>query len=211
MPRKREHQAERSTVASGRWCSGVMLALILSVSVSACGAGREGSGQASNRTESIPSNVSRGSVTDDNISPLLLSNFPLLRTPRDGLPVAIRQSLRVPFAGMKWSLARQIPTSLPGGYWLAPGVNHLCIVAASPYSRSIGTVCATVNQALRRGIANTSLDPVSRRRVIVGVAPQGTHAILLQSGAETFSVRVRHGRFVLRDAVLLPPDQLTLR
>lgn len=200
-----------STVASGRWWSGVMLALVLSMSVSACGTGQEGSSQASNRTESIPSTASGGSVTDDSISPLLLSNFPLLRAPRDGLPVAIRQSLRVPFAGMKWNLARRIPTSLPGSYWLAPGVNRLCIVAVSPYSRSIGTVCATVNQALRRGIANTSLNPVSRRRVIVGVAPQGTHAVLLQSGAKTISVRVRHGRFVLRDTVLLPPDQLTLR
>lgn len=211
MPSKREHQAVASTVASGRWWLGVMLALVLSMSVSACGAVREGSGQASNRIESIPSTASGGAVTDDNISPLLLSNFPLLRTPRDGLPLAIRQRLRVPFAGMKWNLARRIPTSLPGGHWLAPGVNRLCIVAVSPDSRSIGTVCGIVNQALRRGIANTSVNPVSRRRVIVGVAPQGTHAVLLQSGAETISVRVRHGRFVLRDAVLSPPDQLTLR
>ncbi len=112
---------------------------------------------------------------------------------------------------MSWNLARRIPVSLPGMYWLVPGVNDLCIVATIPRSPAVGTVCASVDQALRHGVANTSLDPSSGRRTIVGVAPNGAHTVLIQSGTSTTSVSVHDGRFVLRDSVPSPPDQLTLR
>lgn len=189
-----------------------MLALLLFGSLVAFGLNQEGSGRVATTTLSTPGDrPTPAGAHRRRISHLLLANFPLLRTPKDGLPAIIRQGLRVPFPGMSWSLARRIPTPFSGGYWLAPGLTHLCIVATNPQSRSIGTVCATINEALRHGIANTSLDPVSRRRVIVGVAPHGIRAVLLQSGEGTTSVKVHHGVFVLRDAVLAPPDRLTLR
>jgi hypothetical protein len=189
-----------------------MLALLLSGSLVAFGLGQEGGGRVVTTTLSMPGDTPKpAGAHRRSISHLLLAHFPLLHTSKAGLPAIIRQSLQAPFPGMSWSLAREIPTPFPGSYWLAPGLNHLCIVATNPQSRSIGTVCTTINRALRHGIANTSLDPVARRRVIVGVVPQGTRAVLLQSGEEITSVKVHHGRFMLRDAVPAPPDRLTLR
>ena len=147
---------------------------------------------------------------EKGMSRLLSTNFALLRTPPDGIPRDVRQILRVPVSGMKWSLARRIPVSLPGTYWLVPGAKHLCLVATTPDSPAVGTVCATANQALRHGVANTSLDPVSGKRLIVGVVPDGTRTVRIRSGASTTSARVRHGTFVLRDSVSAPPDRVTL-
>jgi hypothetical protein len=65
-------------------------------------------------------------------------------------------------------------------------------------------LCASVDQALRHGIANTSLDPNSGERTIVGVAPKGAHTVLVQSGLSTTPVSVRGGRFVLRDSIPSP-------
>ena len=112
---------------------------------------------------------------------------------------------------MSWRLARRIPVSLPGTYWLVPGARDLCVVATTPKSPAVGTVCASINQALHHGIANTLLDPISGKRIIVGAVPRGTRAVLVQSGSSTTSVRVHHGRFVLRDSLSSPPDKLTLR
>lgn len=181
------------------WRVGLLLVLMLSVSLTACGTQQGGSEPTQTQTP------------DEGISRLLPANFALLRTPPNGIPPAVRRTLRVPVSGMKWSLARRIPVSLPGTYWLAPGVEDICIVATVPDSPAIGTVCATVDQALHHGVANTSLDPNSGRRIIVGVAPDGTHAVLVRSGISATSVRVRHGSFVLRDRVSSPPDRLTLR
>lgn len=60
--------------------------------------------------------------------------------------------------GIRWSLAQHIPASLPGTYWLVPGVADLCVVATTPGSPSVGAGCGSVKQALRHGIASTSLD-----------------------------------------------------
>jgi hypothetical protein len=206
-----EHRVERAAISMARWQLGLLLALILPVSLTACGTQQEGSEQAPSRTARTSRVALSKAAPDGDIPHQLLDNFTLLRTPPNGIPPAIRQSLKVPVSGMSWSLARRVPVSLPGMYWLAPGAEDLCIVATTPKLQSVGTVCASVNQALRHGIANTSLDPVSGRRIIVGVAPKGTHTVLLQSGASTTSVSVRRGRFVLRDTVSSPPDRLTLR
>ncbi len=171
---------------------------MLSMSLTACGAQQVRGGRAP-------------TVPDRRISHLLSVNFALLSTLPDGIPSIVRRTLRVPVSGVSWSLARRIPVSLPGAYWLVPGIENLCIVATTPKSPSVGTVCASVDQALRHGIANTSLDPTSGRRIIVGVVPKGTRTVLVRSGASTISAHVRHGYFVLSDSTPSPPDQLTLR
>ena len=188
-----------------------MVAIItLSASLMACGAQQEQSGQAHTRTPRRSHDTRPPAALNGRISPLLSANFALLRTPPDGVPFAVRQALgSVP--GVSGDLARRIPVSLPSKYWLVPGVANICVVARTPRSPSVGTVCANVSQALHHGIANTSLDLVSGRRVIVGVVPTGTHTVLVRSGATTSSVRALHGRFVLRDSVAAPPDEFMLR
>jgi hypothetical protein len=187
--------------AAGRARLGLLPALILCVALAACG-GQE----AGNEPVTEP-----GVAPARGVSPRLAANFALLRTPADGLPPAVRRILRTPVPGMNWSLARRIPVRLPGAYWLAPGANDLCIVATTPDSPAIGTVCASVEEALRHSVANVSLDTRSRERLIVGVAPDGTRTVFVRSGVSTSSARVRDGNFVLRDSVSAPPDELTLR
>jgi hypothetical protein len=112
---------------------------------------------------------------------------------------------------MAWDLAQRVPVHATSTYWLVPGAKNLCMVATTPKSPAISFACTSSSRALRRGIMHTSLDTISGRRTMVGITPDGTHSALIQSGALTTSVRVRHGRFVLRDSVALPPDQVTLR
>lgn len=191
-----------------RWQLGPLLALMLSVNLMACGTQQARSGR---RPPLTSRDTLRPAAPGGRISHLLSANFALLRTSPDGIPPTVRRTLRVPVPGMSWSLARRVPVSLPGTYWLVPGAADICVVATIPRSPSVGTVCAKVSQALRHGIANTSLDPISDRRVIVGVAPKGSRTVLIRSGTSTTSVRVRHGIFVHRDTVSAPPDQVTLR
>lgn len=208
--RHREQQVERRSLGES-WQLVLLLALILSVNLTACGNQHARSGGASTRTTRTSHDAQLPAAPEGRISHLLSANFALLRTPPDGIPTTVRRTLRVPVPGMSWGLARRVPGSLPGTYWLAPGVEDICIVAKTPRSPSVGTVCASVNQALRHGIANTSLDPISGRRIVVGAAPKGTRAVLVRSDTLTTSVRVHHGYFVLRDSISSPPDQLILR
>jgi hypothetical protein len=177
-----------------------LLALLLSGGATACGADEP-------RDQGTPPEAGGGEVSRP-----LSDGFQLLRTPPDGIPADVRRALQVPVQGMRWDLARRVPVALPGRYWLAPGVRDLCIVATSPDSPAIGTVCASADQALRQGIANTSVDQASGRRVIVGVAPDGARSVLVRTGPSTASARVRrHGSFVLSDSASAPPDTLTPR
>lgn len=205
----REHQVERRFPCWKRQL-GLSLALMLSVSLTACGTEQSQNRQALTQAFRTSNDTLRR-ASDDRSSHVLSASFALLRTPPDGVPPRVRQALSDPVPGMSWSLARRIPVSAPSAYWLVPGIEDLCVVAATPKSPTIGTVCASINQTLRHGIANTSLDPISGRRIIVGVVPKGTRTVLIRSGNSTTSVHVVHGRFVLRDSVAGPPDVLALR
>jgi hypothetical protein len=163
------------------------------------------------RTPRASGDTLRPAAPGGRISPLLSANFALLHTPPDGIPPTARQALAGSVPGIRWNLARRIPVSLPGTYWLVPGVANICVVVTAPGSPSVGAGCASVSQALHHGIASTSLNRISGRRVMVGVVPTGTRTVIVRSGATTSSVRALHGTFVLRDSVAAPPDVLTLR
>lgn len=193
-----------------RWPLGLLLTLLLSATLTACGgAGRSGS-EASTRTLG-PSNEPLRSSPDDRVSRVLPENFALLRNSPDGIPLSISQALSERIPGMAWDLAHRVPVHATSAYWLVPGAKKLCMVATTPKSPAISFACTSASRALRHGIMSTSLDRISHRRTMVGVTPDGTRSALIRSGASTISVRVRHGRFVHRDSVALPPDQVTLR
>ena len=203
--------AVEASRAAGRACLGLLLALLVAAGLSACGSERDGTESGRAQPPRSSDEAPRPQAATVRVPRQVATNFALLRTSPDGMPIAVRRILKSPVAGMDWSLARRVPVSLPGRYWLAPGAEHLCVVATSPDSPAVGTVCATYGQALRNGVANTTLDPVSGRRLIVGVVPDGTRSVRIRSGSSTASVRVRDGGFVHRDSVPAPPDQLTLR
>lgn len=185
-----------------------MLAILLSVGLTACGTQQEQRGKAPTRTTGTSLDTRK---TGARISPLLSANFSLLRAAPDPVPLAIRQALTGSVPSISWKLARRIPVTFPSTYWLVPGIADVCVVVKTPGSPAVGAVCATVTQALNHGIASTTLDPNSGSRVIVGAVPTGTRTVIVRSGAQTSSVRALHGRFALRDSVSAPPDVLMLR
>lgn len=183
---------------------GLTLALVLALSafLAACGSGQE-------HSERAPEEQAGGERA--SIPRPLLSNFSLLRAPADGIPADVRRTLQVPVPGMRWSLARLMPVVLPGRYWLVPGARDLCLVATTPESPAVGTVCASIGQALQHGVANTSLNRGSGERIVVGAVPDGTRAVVIRSGDSTASATVHRGSFVQRDTLLVPPSQVSLR
>jgi hypothetical protein len=179
-----------------------LLALVSLLALTACGSQGAGSGSTS---ASVPAPGSSA------VSPKLTADFALLRTPAEGLPQSIKRRYRSPMPEIDLSDAQRVPVSVPGTYWLTPGRKNVCMVATSPGTPVIGTVCATVAQALKHGIANTTLDRATGRRVIVGVVPDGTRSVVVKSRGSSESAPVRDGRFVLRDRVDEPPNVVILR
>lgn len=193
------------------WQLGLLLAMMLSVSATACGTPREQSKQSPTQTPRALHHVSPPKAANGRISSRLLANFALFHTPPDGISSAASRALATSLPEIRWNLARRIPVSLPGRYWLVPGAANICVIAKTPESPSPAAVCASVAQAVRHGVANTSLNPISGKRIIVGVVPTGTRVVLVRSGEVTSPVRAFNGHFVLRDSVAAPPDELTLR
>jgi hypothetical protein len=112
---------------------------------------------------------------------------------------------------MRWDQARRIPETSSEAYWLVPGDEAICVIALSRVPRSIGVVCAHLAQALRHGVAYTSLGPAPRKRTIVGVAPEGFRRVTVRSPMTSTSVGIRAlGVFTLRDAVMEGPELFIL-
>ena len=197
----RECQSRRSKRLLVRQRLGLfLLALVSLLALATCGskgAGGVSSSPRAPQTSGIPRDLTAG--------------FALLRQPTGGLPASIRRAIGEPAPDIDWKLARRVRVPAPGTYWLAPGRREVCLVATRPNSPVIGTVCGTIAQALHHGIANTSLDLSTGRRIIVGVVPDRTRSVTVKSNGVSVSVSVAHGRFVHRDSVPLPPDRLILR
>jgi hypothetical protein len=144
--------------------------------------------------------------------------FALLRTPPEPLPAETRRLLGPPLFGMSWRLAQRIPVTLAGRYWLVPGNRHLCVVEqGSLGSPGAGSTCARTGDAIAHGIADITVKragaggpaaPSGPARLIVGVAPDGARAVIVRTRGRAARVAVADGTFVLRDALVAPPDRL---
>lgn len=177
---------------------GRMLApsIVLLVLIAGCG----GSRKMPTPREGAPGATSR-----------LRMNFPLLRTPAYGVPREVWQSAHRSLRRMRWDQAHRIPVSSSEAYWLVPGDEVICVIALSRVPRSIGAVCAPIAQALRHGVAYTSLGPAPRKRMIVGVAPEGFRRVTVRSPKTSRSVGIQAlGVFALRDDVMEGPELFIL-
>jgi hypothetical protein len=146
------------------------------------------------------------------------ASFALLRTEPEGLPGRVRRILRAPIMGMSWRLAQRLPVSLSGAYWLVPGNGYLCVVdQGSLGNPAVGTTCARTAHALAHGIASITVAMpndaahVVQSRLIVGVAPDGAHEVQVHTHGVVATAPVVGTTFVLRDALIGPPDRLTWR
>jgi hypothetical protein len=148
------------------------------------------------------------------------SNFSLLRTPPEGLPVEIRRIMRKPTNGTNWDLAQRLPETGFGEFWLLPGNNFICLIARTGKGTltSISQTCAPTGVALRHGVASVTLRarslyvPARNNRFIVGVVPDRAAQIVVHTGSFTAKASVEgNGVFRLYDRAVDPPDSLTLR
>jgi hypothetical protein len=140
------------------------------------------------------------------------ASFSLLRTPPEGLPHKTRAQLGKPGFGINPALAQKLPEAAPGDFWATPGNGFVCLLSDTR-TNAVGMACATNDQAAVRGVATILLtarpgDPsVPRSRIVIGIAPDGTRAMHVKTGASRTTVAVtEQGVFVLRDALTRPPD-----
>jgi hypothetical protein len=119
--------------------------------------------------------------------------------------------------GMNWKLAQRIPVTLPGAYWLVPARRSLCIVdQGSLGNPAVGTACTRTSDAITHGVASITVsraDPVARTtasRLIVGVAPDGAREVQVHTGRAVATASISGAVFVLRDAVIAPPESFSL-
>lgn len=155
------------------------------------------------------------------VEPRQRAAFALLRTRPEGISARTRHLLGRPVVGGNWRLAQRIPVALPDAYWLVPASRHLCIVAeASAGPHGAGTTCARTADAVAHGVAHVTVrgagpraasGHVAKGRLIVGVAPDGAHRVLVHTRGQVETVPVVHHAFVLRDAHVGPPDDLRVR
>jgi hypothetical protein len=174
-----------------------VLALLLIAAMAGCGSNQPTTGAAG---------------TAEGVPRRLAANFASFRAPADGMPARVKRALHVPFHGMLWDQSRRLPASSGGQYWLAPGTRYVCIVALSSAPSTVGTVCATIKEALRHAIASTTLGYEAGERTIVGVAPDGVRSVLMHCKESNSDIRVAHdGIFTLQDSVMEGPERFALR
>lgn len=144
----------------------------------------------------------------------LRANFRLVRTKPEGLPPSVANIMREAGPADALARAQRIPgVSKP--IWAVLLKDRLCLVAYVT-DMIIGTSCASEKQALRHGVATTSLrdespGPAGSRSVTVGLVPDGTRRVRVRTlGTPSVTVSAARGVFILRSAVDEPPDRIEL-
>lgn len=211
-------------IVSRRSCVCSLSAILLLVCFGACGTSSTNhAGDYGRPQPSLPKASS--SVSDPQAVRIVakvehqqLANFALLRTPPERLPTAVRRVLKNPVFGSNWNFAQRIPVTTSGAYWLLPGNGYMCVVSdGSMGSNTIGTACARASQARQHGVAAITVaravpgSHVKAGRLIVGLAPDGAHQVVVHTRGFTETVPVRNEVFVLHDSTAAPPDFFTPR
>ncbi len=80
----------------------------------------------------------------------------------------------------------------------------------------VGTTCLPTSQALKHGVADITVTPpntssIHPSRLIVGVAPDGTHEVFIHTRGSIATAPVVNEVFVWRDSIAAPPDFFALR
>jgi hypothetical protein len=205
------------------WASSLPLLVLLVLALGACGSSAT-SDRPRDDTAAPPADAA-AAPTDLRRQPAIAradprqrANFALLRTPPEGLPARVGRLLDAPIVGMNWRLAQRIPVNLSGAYWLVPGDGHLCIVDhGSLGNPAAGTSCARTADALTQGVASITVTRphagvyADEARLIVGVAPDGADEVRIRTRDAVARAPVVGSTFVLRDALVAPPDKISWR
>jgi hypothetical protein len=144
-----------------------------------------------------------------------LATFAQLKTSPEGLPADLKQVLRQPPFGANWALAQRLPVQAQGRFWAVPAKGSICMIGVGK-DPVVEMTCATTKAALQHGVAIVSLDQPKvadepAPRFTVGMAPNGSHAVVIHTGTRTTTGIVANGVFAVRDMATDPPDELTFR
>jgi hypothetical protein len=142
-------------------------------------------------------------------------SFKIFRTDPEGLPPFIASILGKPIYGLNWSLAQRLPVNGQAAIWAVPGNRSICLVTSQKLEHKLaGVTCGTTRKTLRHGLFVALLSPTetgaAHQRLIIGIAPDSAHTVLVHTGAITALAPVTHGVFVRRDRANNPPDEVTL-
>ena len=148
------------------------------------------------------------------VSISLRNSFTLFRTPPEGLPRRLERILPRPARhGINWNLAQRMPVATPSPMWAVPGRGIICLLERRP-GLSAGISCTPTDYALSHGLETILLSPsgsVRSSRLIVGMAPEGTRAVVAKARGSRIRIPVgKNGVFVRRDGRIDPPDNFTL-
>ncbi len=200
----------RATV-SWRACASSLVTLLLAAGVASCGAATP------DHAEPRPASAQPAPPVLERLSHIQRHNFALLRTPPEGLPARVRRLAPGTAAGVNPALAQRIPVTVPGSYWLVPGIGSLCIVSEVPWTPGIATICTRTQQAIKNGSGTITFMPTKQTpagvptRLLVGVAPDDVHTALVHTKRSVATAQVVNGVFVLRDSLRTPADSIELR
>lgn len=141
-------------------------------------------------------------------------HFLLLNHSPDVIPLAVRLRLDRGRYARPWRLARNLPESHRGQFWLIPEKTQLCIIAWTP--EALGEVCSSRKRAIKNGIALVTLPahsvgPLQGARFLIGVAPMGIQIACVHDGQDSRLLPVTAtGIFSLSDWKKSPPTNVTM-
>jgi len=199
------------TTVSWRACASSLVTLLLAAAVASCGSATP------DHAEPRPGSTQPAPHVLERLSRTQRHNFALLRTPPEGLPARVRRLAPGSPAAVNPALAQRIPVTVPGSYWLVPGIGQLCVVSEVPWTPGIGTICTRTQNAIKHGSGTMTFIPAKQApagmptRLLVGIAPDGTHTAVVHTKGSIAVVPVVNGVFVLRDSQHGPSDSIDLR
>ncbi len=199
------------TTVSWRACASSLVTLLLVAGVASCGSATP------DHAEPRPGSTHPAPRVLERLSRIQRHNFALLRTPPEGLPARVRRLVSGSPAAMNPALAQRIPVTVPGSYWLVPGIGQLCVVSEVPWTPGIATICTRTQNAIKHGTGTITFIPAKQapagmpRRLLVGIAPDGARTALIRTKSSVAAVPVVNGVFVLRDSLRGPSDSIELR
>jgi hypothetical protein len=150
--------------------------------------------------------------------------FSVFRSPPEGLPLDVKQTLRQPTYGAKWALAQRL-SGTPWPAWAIPGRGFVCLVDQQARGGGVGQVCTTTKRLLANGAFKASISAPPQtgqdnfaasktkpaKRVVFGLAPDGVRIARVNTpGFASGSAPVDRNVFVLRDKTDSPPETITL-
>lgn len=200
-----------TATVSWRACASSLVVLVWGIGLTSCGSATP------DKTESRLSSTQPAPRVLKRLSRVQRRKFALLRTRPEKLPARARRLGIVTEAAMNPALGQRIPVSLPGSYWLVPGIGYLCIVSEVPGIPGVATVCARTEQVIKQGFGTISFTPIGQApagmpmRLLVGIAPDDARTALVHTKGTVAAVPVVNGVFVLRDSVRAPSDFTELR